>query len=328
MFETDRFLRITAAAANDLKSTYDEFLQLTMRRTIPSINALIAFDAAARHQSFTRAADELSLTESAVSRQIGSLESNLGIKLFERLKKRVTLTEAGRAYSDQVKQSLERIERDTLGIMAHEGKGGIIELAVLPTFASEWLIPRLANFTAQYPDVSVNMSVRTGVFLFNDTPFDAAIHFGEPTWPGAQADFLIREEAIPVCKPGLIKKLRGINARSLAAYPLLHSATRPQDWRNWFSGAGVDDINAMKGHRFELHSMLISAACAGLGLALVPRFLVAAQLKAGALISPIDRPLPTDKAYYLVCRDGRQSARPLSFFREWLQLEAQRFRSA
>lgn len=297
-----------------------------MRRKIPSINALIAFDAAARHQSFTRAADELALTESAVSRQIASLEASLGIKLFERLKKRVTLTEAGRAYGEQVKQSLERIERDTLGIMAHEGKGGIIELAVLPTFASQWLIPRLGNFTAQYPDVTVNMGARARIFLFSDTPFDAAIHFGEPTWPGTQADFLFPEEAVPVCKPGLFKKLRGITPRAMASCPLLHSTTRPEDWRNWFAAAGVQDINAMKGHRFELHSMLISAACAGLGLALVPRFLVTEQLKSGALIIPIERPLPTGKAYYLVCPDGRQSAKPLSFFREWLQLEAQRFR--
>jgi DNA-binding transcriptional LysR family regulator len=298
-----------------------------MRRHIPSITALMTFDAAARHQSFTRAADELALTESAVSRQVASLEASLGIKLFERVKKRVTLTQAGRAYSEHVKQSLERIERDTLEIMAHEGKGGIIELAVLPTFASQWLIPRLGSFKAQHPDVTVNMNARTRVFLFNDTPFDAAIHFGEPTWPGTQAHYLFTEEAVPVSTPALIKKNRNITPHALSALPLLHSATRPDDWRKWFSAAGIEDINAMKGPRFELHSMLISAACAGLGVALLPGFLVAEQVKSGALAIPLDRPLHSGKAYYLVCPEGRQSAKPLSFFREWLELEAARFRA-
>src|SRR3990167_769292 len=254
-----------------------------MRRPIPSITALMSFDAAARHQSFTRAADELALTESAVSRQVAGLEASLGIKLFERVKQRVTLTQAGRAYGEQVKQSLERIERDTLEIMAHEGKGGIIELAVLPTFASQWLIPRLGGFSARHPDVTINMNARTRVFLFDDTPFDAAIHFGTPTWPGSRAHYLFTEEAVPVCAPGLLKKSRNIAPRALAALPLLHSATRPEDWRNWFSAAGIDDINAMKGPRFELHSMLISAACAGLGVALLPGFLVAQQVTSGAL---------------------------------------------
>ena len=154
-----------------------------MSRKIPSMKALLAFDAAARHQSFTHAAQELSLTEGAVSRQIASLEGSLGIRLFDRVRNRVTLTQSGQVYAEQVRNSLERIERDALQIMAHEGKGGVIELAVLPTLTSQWLLPRLAAFYARHPDITINMSVRTSLFLFQGTPFDAALHFGEPTWP-------------------------------------------------------------------------------------------------------------------------------------------------
>jgi LysR family glycine cleavage system transcriptional activator len=298
-----------------------------MRRAIPSINALITFDAAARHQSFTRAAEELALTESAVSRQVAGLEADLGIRLFERVKKRVALTRAGRAYSEQVKQALERIERDTLEIMAHEGKGGILELAVLPTFASQWLIPRLPAFGARHPDVTINLSVRTRVFLFDDTPFDAAIHFGLPTWPGAEAHYLFTDEAVPVCAPALLKKGRAVQPRTLAALPLLHSATRPEDWRNWFAAAGIEGINAMKGPRYELHSMLISAACLGMGVALLPGFLVERQVRSGELVIPLEQPLQTGKAYYLVCPESAQSAKPLSDFRAWLVAEAEQFRA-
>lgn len=298
-----------------------------MRRKIPSITALTAFEAAARHQSFTRAATELALTESAVSRQVAALEEQLGIKLFHRIKKRVTLTDAGQAYSSQVQQVLDRIERDALQIMAHEGAGSILELAVLPAFASQWLIPQLGSFYAQHADVTINMSARTDVFLFNDTPFDAAIHFGDETWPGTQADYLFTEETVPVCKPGLLRKTRGVTARTLASYPLLHASTRPDDWRSWFLAAGIDDINAMKGPRFELHSMLISAARAGQGIALLPRFLVLEQLASGALTIPLDLPLQNQKAYYLVYPESKRSSRPVALFREWLLAEAEQFRA-
>ena len=221
-----------------------------MRKSIPSTRALAIFDAAARQQNFRRAADELALTESAVSRQIANLEASLGVKLFERAKKRVTLTRAGKAYSERVRQSLACIERDALEIMAREGEGGILELAVLPTFATQWLIPRLKDFYSRHPDVIINMSARTGLFMFDDTPFDAAIHFGEPRWAGARTDYLFREETVPVCVPDMIKGRRRMTAQALSGHTLLHSSTRSEDWRNWFLAAGVHGVNAMKGPRF------------------------------------------------------------------------------
>lgn len=288
---------------------------------IPNMGALLAFEAAARHESFTHAARELFLTESAVSRQINTLESNLGVRLFVRVKQRVVLTKAGKVYSAQVRRSLEQLDRDTLSIIAHGSGGGYLELAVLPTFASQWLIPRLAAFNAQYPDVRVNMGVRTGTFPFADTHFEAAIHYGKPTWPGTSADFLFSEEVVPVCAASLLKQpVR--SAADLLDYPLLHSTTRPDGWATWFANQGIDDNRTMQGVRYELHTMLISAAAAGLGIALVPRFFVETQLEQLRLAIPLDAPAVADSAYYLVYPTELSHGKPLACFREWLLQEA------
>ena len=294
---------------------------------IPNMGALLAFEAAARHQSFTHAARELFLTESAVSRQINTLESNLGVRLFVRAKQRVVLTKAGKVYSAQVRRSLEQLDRDTLSIIAHGSGGGYLELAVLPTFASQWLIPRLAQFNAQYPDVRVNMGVRTGTFPFADTHFEAAIHYGKPTWPGTSADFLFSEEVVPVCAASLLKRPVE-HAADLLDYPLLHSTTRPDGWAAWFANLGVDDNRSMQGVRYELHTMLISAAAAGLGIALVPRFFVDAQLDQLGLVMPFNARAVADSAYYLVYPTELSHGKPLASFRVWLLREAAAYSAA
>ena len=153
-----------------------------MRRKLPGTELLIAFETAARHQSFTRAAEELSLTQSAVCRQISALEEFLGVQLFNRIKKRVSLSEAGQLYARQIRESLRKIEHDTLSLMAHRGAGGVLELAVIPTFATRWLIPRLGDFKASHPGITLDLATRAEPFMFADTPFDAAIHCGGPIW--------------------------------------------------------------------------------------------------------------------------------------------------
>jgi DNA-binding transcriptional LysR family regulator len=238
-----------------------------------------------------------------------------------RVKQRVVLTKAGKVYSAQVRRSLEQLDRDTLSIIAHGSGGGYLELAVLPTFASQWLIPRLAAFNTQYPDVRVNMGVRTGTFPFADTHFEAAIHYGKPTWPGTSADFLFSEEVVPVCAASLLTRPVG-TAADLLDYPLLHSTTRPDGWASWFANLGVDDNRTMQGVRYELHTMLISAAAAGLGIALVPRFFVDAQLEHLGLVMPLDAPAVADSAYYLVYPTELSHGKPLTSFREWLLREA------
>ncbi|HYD94076.1 MAG TPA: transcriptional regulator GcvA [Noviherbaspirillum sp.] len=296
-----------------------------MRRRIPSIEALIAFECAARHESFTRSADELCLTQSAVSRQVACLEEYLGVPLFNRVKKRLSLTDIGRIYAKQVREHLERIERDTLAAMARRGAGGILELAVIPTFATRWLIPRLPQFYAQHPEITLNLTTRAEPFMFNDTIFDAAIHFGSPAWPGAVAHHLFGEEMMPVCSPRLMQGRASLRAAELAALPLLHQSARAEAWRNWFVQAGVHDVPSMKGQRYELFSMLVEAARAGLGVALMPRILVLGELASGQLVIPCDIGLRNEKSYFLVYPEYKAESLPLKVFRQWLMATARQY---
>jgi DNA-binding transcriptional LysR family regulator len=294
-----------------------------MRRKIPSIEALVAFETAARHLSFTRAADELALTQSAVGRQIALLEDYLGVALFNRIKKRVSLTDVGQAYAAQVAEHLNRIERDTLAVMAQQGAGGVLELAVIPTFATRWLIPRLPAFYARHPEITLNLTTRAQPFLFTDTPFDAAIHFGSPVWPGALAVHLFGEEMVPVCSPALLGGAAVITPAELAELTLLHQSARPDAWGQWFAQAGVHDFNRMKGPRFELFSMQVEAARAGLGVALVPRFFVLHELAQGELIQPCELSLQSEKGYYLVYPERKQCSTLVRAFETWLLAAAQ-----
>ena len=296
-----------------------------MRRKIPSVEALIAFEAAARHLSFTRSADELALTQSAVGRQVAALEEYLGVPLFNRVKKRLSLTEIGEIYARQVRDNLARMERDTLAAMAHREAGGILELAVIPTFATRWLIPRLPLFYAEHKHVTVNLATRAEPFLFTDTPFDAAIHFGDPIWPGSIAKYLFGEEMTPVCSPHLLKGRVSLEPREVSEFTLLHQSARPDAWRHWFAQAGNHDADCMQGQRYELFSMLVEAARAGLGIALVPRFFVSHELDIGELLIPCELSLTSEKGYYLVYPEHKQHSPQLQGFETWLLAEASRY---
>jgi DNA-binding transcriptional LysR family regulator len=292
-----------------------------MRKGIPNLAALQVFEAAARHESFTRAADELSLTQSAVCRQVASLESRLGVALFLRIKKRVVLTPHGRHYAVQIRKSLERIERDTLELMAQRGVGRVLELAVVPTFASQWLIPRLPLFRALRPDITVNLSIRTEPFLFSDSPFDAAVYFGRSVWPGTQGALLFREgNAVPICSPDLAAEAAPFTRERLIDMPLLHLSTRPDAWREWFRAHGFgDDARAVRGPRYELFTMLSSAVLAGMGVALMPEILIADELASGKLTAPLDMPLASDAGYYLVAPDAVANDEPFVALSQWLR---------
>jgi LysR family glycine cleavage system transcriptional activator len=298
------------------------FLEKNVRKfKIPNMSALLAFEASARYESFTHAARELFLTESAVSRQIATLEANLGVRLFVRAKQRVMLTRAGRLYGTQVRRTLETLDRHTLSIIAHGSGGGYLELAVLPTFASHWLIPRLKDFNDRMPDVRVNMGVRTDMFSFEKSHFEAAIHYGNPFWPGASSDYLFGEEVVAICSPNLLSKPVK-KPHELLSYPLLHSTTRPEAWTRWFSGFGIEDNSTMQGVRFELHTMLIAAAASGLGIALVPKFFVERQLGQLGLVIPFAVKSSVDSAYYLVYPTELSHGKPFEVFRAWLLEQA------
>jgi DNA-binding transcriptional LysR family regulator len=298
-----------------------------MRRKVPSLNALLVFEAAARLQSFTQAADELALTQSAVCKQIANLEDWLGLALFARVKKRVQLSSAGRDYAEKIRRHLDKIERDTLELMAHKEGAGVLELAVIPTFATQWLIPRLAEFQQLRPDITVNLSTRTSAFLFPESLFHAAIHSGNAVWPGTKGDYLMAEDqAIPVCSPQLLRKYLGrkkqANLQDLAQMPLLHLSTRLEDWRRWFDlHQHENDICAVNGARYELFTMLIEAAIAGLGVALIPHYMVKNHLDNGKLQIPIDLSLPEQTGYYLVYPEENSNLPTLQAFRSWLLLQ-------
>ena len=289
-----------------------------MRRKIPSIGALTAFDAAARHASFTKAAHELALTQSAVCRQIAGLEGFLGVDLFRRSKRGVRLTEAGSAYHRQISKRLDEVERDTLDMMARRGEGGTLELAVVPTFGTRWLLPRLPDFARRHPAITLNLSSRTRPFLFDDTELDAAIYAGDGNWPGAVATHLMPENLVPVCSPALIAPRRKLTPQQLGELPLLQQTTRPHAWRQWFESTGHTTGNERSGPRYELFFMSLQAAAVGLGVALVPEYYIDDDVEAGRLVIPVRHTFSSDRAYYLVSPEQKLSNPALVAFRSWL----------
>ncbi|MEX5569963.1 LysR family transcriptional regulator [Pseudomonas syringae] len=295
-----------------------------MRRKIPSTTALVSFEAAARHESFTKAANELSLTQGAVCRQIGGLEEFLGVELFRRSRRGVKLTEAGLSYSRRVSQQLDAVERDTLSVMGQQGANAI-ELAVVPTFGTQWLLPRLKDFQHKHPDVTVHLTNRTRPFLFADTDFDAAIYFGDADWSGTQSHRLMGENSMPVCSPSFLEGRDSLAARELAELPLLQQTTRPYAWRQWFNAQDLDVARDMTGPRYELFSMLAQAAMHDMGVALIPPFLIQRELQEKRLVIANTRSLPGSKAYHLMIPERKVESASLTAFRDWLIEQARAY---
>lgn len=293
-----------------------------MRRKIPSTAALVAFEAAARHQSFTRAAEELALTQSAICRQIGGLEEFLGLELFRRSRRGVKLTEAGLSYARRVATQLDAVERDTLAVMGQQG-AQTIELALVPTFGTQWLLPRLRQFQALHPEITVNLTNRTRPFLFADTEFDAAIYFGDGDWSGTVAHPLMPEHSMPVCSPELLKDGDELSAQAIAELPLLQQTTRPYAWRQWFDSLGMKIARDMTGPRLELFSMLAQAAEHQMGVALIPPFLIQRELAEGRLVIAHPHSFRReDQAYHLMIPERRVESAAMHAFRDWLLDEA------
>ncbi|MBC2691700.1 MULTISPECIES: LysR family transcriptional regulator [Pseudomonas] len=288
-----------------------------MRRKIPSTAALISFEAAARHESFTKAALELSLTQGAICRQIASLEEFLSVELFRRSRRGVKLTEAGLSYSRRVATQLDAVERDTLSVMGQQG-ANVIELAVVPTFGTQWLLPRLKDFQEQHPEVTVNLTNRTRPFLFADTDFDAAIYFGDADWSGTESHRLMGENPMPVCSPTLLGRFTQLSAEQIADLPLLQQTTRPYAWRQWFNSRNLNIPRDMTGPRYELFSMLAQAAMHDMGIALIPPFLIQRELAEKRLVIANPQALSSIKAYYLMIPDRKVESASLRAFRDWL----------
>ncbi len=298
-----------------------------MRKKIPSLQALACFDAAARHESYTRAAQELALSQSAVSRQIAGLEDFLGLALFRRTRHGVALTSSGAQYARQIAPRLQALERDTLDAMAHQGRGSAIHLATVPTFAARWLIPRLAQLAQQHSELVVHLETQTRPFLFTGSPFDAALYSGTPeqvaNWAGTLALPLLREQVLPVCAPALLGKRRALSPQDIAELPLLQQSTRPNAWRQWFDAQGVAAPQALSGPRYELFSLTAAAAACGMGVALVPTLLIEAELARRELVVACPQPLPEERGYYLVTPQRGDPHPALATFSRWLHEAAQ-----
>lgn len=307
-----------------------------MRRMIPSLQALVCFEAAAKHRSYTHAAQELSITQSAVSRQIQHLESYLDIALFNRTRHGVELTHAGEQYYQNIKTHLLSLEQSTLDLMSHKGLGGTLKLGVVPTFATRWLLPRLHRFNQRHPEISVHLETSTKPFLFSDHIFDAAIYAGTEAqvhnWPGTQVHYLMPEEVVAVCSPELIYRnfpelrpdggaFRGtLSAAQIATLPLLQQTTRPYIWKEWFEEAGFNYPYAMEGQRHELFSMLAVAASHHMGVALIPQMLLEKEFSSGELLIASDIKLKGSRSYYFVY--SQQQPNPLiEKFICWLEQE-------
>lgn len=292
-----------------------------MRRKIPSNSALMAFEASARHGSFARAADELALTEGAISRQIGRLEAFLGITLFERVGNRVRLLPNGERYAVQVRESLDRLERDSQYLMGQPSDGASIDIATIPTFAARWLIPRLVQFREKHPNIIVHLAERMEPFVLAGSGFDAAIHFEHPAWTGMRTHRLLQETLVPVCHPALLE--RGEGAASLNELPRLHRRQNPDAWQRYAQETGIVLTNAAIGPRYDLHIMLIEAALAGLGVALVPRLYVETELAEGRLVAPWPDGRSISKTFSLILPESiRLSDGPVQVFANWLLMEA------
>ncbi len=288
------------------------------RRYLPSIPALLALEAVARLGTASAASHELSLTQGAISRQLQVLESQLGVALIVRERQRLTLTPAAMDYVEDVRKALQTLASASLTLRANP-KGGTLNLAILPAFGMHWLTPRLTRFTALHPEVTLNLSTRLKPFDFADSRFDAAIHYGRQEWPGTSALKLMDEAVLAVAAPAFLNAPL-TEAADILTHPLLHLESRTGDWGRWLAHHGTPNQRP-PGMLFDQFATLTQAAIHGLGLALIPLFLIEADLAAGRLTPIFGPPVPALGSYSLVWPKDRPLRAPLASFRDWLATE-------
>lgn len=289
------------------------------RRFLPSLPLLAAFEAAARTGSVTAAARELNLTQSAVSRQIRALEEQLGVELFHREKQTIRLTAGGEGYAREIRDALRKISSASLNLRANP-YGGTLNLAILPTFGTRWLAPRLPDFLSRNPGITINLVTRITAFDFRLEPVDAAIHFGRPEWPGGELALLRQEIVVPACSPDLRAQYGFTRPADIRSAPLLHLASRPDAWERWMMMNGVD-ADAVHGMLFDQFATAAQAAIAGVGVALLPKFLIEEELAQGRLVCALDIQMKSAEAYYLVWPSERAAHPPLLAFKQWILAE-------
>jgi len=289
-----------------------------MKRTLPPLNGLRAFEAAARHMSFTDAAEELSVTQAAISHQVRGLEQRLGLKLFVRRNRSLLLSEAGQAYLPAVRSAFDQLNEATEKLLQKD-RGGHLTVTTTSSFAVKWLVPRLGGFQRAHPEIDVRVSTTTGLVDFSREDVDIGIRYGRGQWPSLTAERLVSEDIMPVCAPSLIKGPSALKRPAdLRRFTLLHIGSFPDDWQVWLTAAGIKGIDASRGVSFDFALAAYQAAMDGMGVALGRQPLVDPDLKAGRLVVPFDFKMSTELAYYLVYPPEGIRRRKIKAFRDWI----------
>lgn len=292
-----------------------------MSRRLPPLNSLKVFEAAARHLSFTRAAEELFVTQAAVSHQIKTLEDFLGLKLFRRRNRSLLLTEEGQSYFLDIKDVFTSLSEATDKVLERSEKGALT-ISLPPSFAIQWLVPRLADFNQQEPDIDVRIKAvdMDEGSLTDDV--DVAIYYGRGNWPGLRADKLYQEYLIPVCSPQLLLGQKPLESLGdLKQHTLLHDTSR-KEWKQFVKEHAIDNVNVNHGPIFSHTTMVLQAAVHGQGVALGNNVLAKPEMDAGRLVCPFDEVLVTKNAFYVVCHEQQADTGRIATFRDWMLAKA------
>jgi LysR family glycine cleavage system transcriptional activator len=297
-----------------------------MADRLPPLNAIRYFEAAARHLSFTKAAEELHVTHSAISHQIKALEEWLGMPLFRRMNRAIVLTEAGQAYMRPVKEAFERLGEASRILKARE-QTGTLTVSTMPSFAAKWLVPRLGSFREQHPDIDVRIAASERLVDFNREDVDVAIRFGNGTWPGLHSSLLLKENLFPVCSPKLLK---GAIPLREPADLIHHNLLYDYDWREnvwlrWLTDAGVKVQSLRHSLSFNHSNLMLQAAADGLGVALTGGPLAGDDLAAGKLVRPFETVLRRETGFFLVAPEATVDRPKVKAFREWILAEIERY---
>lgn len=291
-----------------------------MTARLPSLNGLRAFEAAARHLSFTLAAAELNVTQTAISHQIRRLEEELGIRLFIRQNRALALTPEARDYLPGVRAAFNDLRLATDRLLRKDDDK-VLTVSTLASLAAKWLLPRLTDFQESHPGIDVRITTSTSLVDFQRDNVDAAIRYGRGQWPGLRADWLMADELFPVCSPSLLRGDKPLRQpEDLKGYPLLHTSNaNSDDWRLWLTAAGLPaDIARQPGITFDMIFMTIQAAIDGIGVAMGRTSYVQDDIAKGRLVVPFKIALPADAGFYLVSPEGRRETPKLAAFRDWM----------
>jgi LysR family glycine cleavage system transcriptional activator len=288
---------------------------------LPPLNAIRAFESAARHLSFKQAAEELCVTPGAISRHITNLEQFLGARLFLRLHRQIALTRVGETYLCDIRDGLSRIARATAMLNAR-WNDKVLRLKLPPTFAIRWLVPRLGSFHARHPEISVQVTTSHDPVDFEVDEVDAAVQYAHELGQDCLGERLFRESLIPVCSAAPESACRAWSLRELSSKVLLHSFRRPDDWPRWFANAGAPGIEIKRSLVLENSTMTYQGAMDGLGVAVAHIAFVADELRSGRLVSPVTIPLHSDVAYFFSYPKQHASSPKLRAFHQWIARQA------